>query len=235
MRVKNNSDVDKAKNTSFICSDCSSLFGRCVLSYLYVFRDFLWIWKATEFWEVNIFNSLDTCFIMLIYIAEQNVGYQWHYLFLFTHNSGYGCVHVLYIHTYNTEHTHIHETTGVRMIVSILQIENLSLKFGRGLIWGHVRVTQSPSTIVLHYKCGLGQIKLFSCFVLVRKFLCPFSQTEAKLSSWKKFVVNCKHCVKKETEEPLSHLVSFKFLRKPTHFPRTTYAFNCDPCLESRE
>ena len=110
MRVKNNSDVDKAKNTSFICSDCSSLFGRCVLSYLYVFRDFLWIWKATEFWEVNIFNSLDTCFIMLIYIAEQNVGYQWHYLFLFTHNSGYGCVHVLYIHTYNTEHTHIHET-----------------------------------------------------------------------------------------------------------------------------
>lgn len=39
----------------------------------------------------------------------------------------------------------------------------------------------------------------------------------------------------KETEKPLSQLASFRFLRKPTYFPRKTYAFNCNLCFESRE
>ena len=85
-------------------------------------------------------------------------------------------------------------------------------------------------TIVLYYKCCLEKIKVWFCFVLVRNSLCPFSQTEAKLSSWKKFCCKLSWC-EKETEKPLSQLVSFKFLRKSTLFQRKTYAFNCDLCV----
>lgn len=56
------------------------------------------------------------------------------------------------------------------MILSILQMEKLSLKFGRSLIWTQVRVTQSPSTncyVILYYKSGLGKIK-FGGFLFVR-------------------------------------------------------------------
>lgn len=88
-----------------------------------------------------------------------------------------------------------------------------------------------------------------SFFVFVRKFLCPFSQTKAKLY-WKTFVVNYKYYVKRKLKSHYlswfpsnfwesQHISQGKLMllwslcfesgeQKKQHFKRKTYAFNFD-------